>query len=74
MNLSYPLQILKNGDRWVIVEGYHRLARHWLEGSVRYRVRLHSDECWDAVVVDDALQTRAYERRETRGGLVALLP
>jgi len=50
VDLSYQLDLFKNGDRWVIVDGYHRLARHWLDESTEVPVRMHGDECWEAVV------------------------
>jgi hypothetical protein len=50
VDLSHPLELLKNGERWVIVDGYHRLARHHREGRVEVPVRMHGDECWASVL------------------------
>jgi hypothetical protein len=43
-DLAYPLEMFRN-DRgvWVILDGYHRLARHRLEGSPHVAVRLHHE-------------------------------
>ena len=46
-----PLELFQNGGRWVIVDGYHRLARHQLEGSATVPVRMHADDLWAHVVV-----------------------
>src|SRR5262245_37490596 len=43
-DLSYPLELFRNGDRWVILDGCHRLARHSLQRTPRVPVRLHPDE------------------------------
>ena len=42
---SYPLEMFRNDrGQWVILDGYHRLARHQVE-AVRYvMVRLHPDQ------------------------------
>ena len=39
--LSHPLELFENYGRWVIMDGYHRLARHAVEGSSVVRVRYH---------------------------------
>lgn len=49
VDLSHPLEMFKNGERWVIVDGYHRLARLKLEGASEARVRMHPDDAWDSV-------------------------
>lgn len=40
-DLSSPLDLFENFGRWVIMDGYHRLARHSLEGSIMIPVRHH---------------------------------
>lgn len=45
MDTSYPLEMFKNGEQWVIVDRYHRLARLKLEESSEVEVRMHEDEC-----------------------------
>ena len=47
--LVSPLELFRKGDRWVMVDGYHRLAHHHLVGSVEVPVRLHSEDCWNLV-------------------------
>jgi hypothetical protein len=51
-DLSFPLEMFAHGDRWVIVDGYHRLARHRLQGSVHVLVRLHGQESWAKIGPD----------------------
>jgi len=44
VDLTYPLELFRNDQgRWVILDGYHRLARHQVEGSRDIPVRLHPD-------------------------------
>jgi hypothetical protein len=52
VDLAYPLELFSQGDRWVIVDGYHRLARHWLESSEVVPVRLHPKRLWLQVAPD----------------------
>jgi len=40
-DLGHPLELFENFGRWVIMDGYHRLARHRLEAAERVPVRLH---------------------------------
>jgi hypothetical protein len=39
--LEYPLELFRNGDRWVILDGYHRLAHHSVLGTELVPVRRH---------------------------------
>jgi hypothetical protein len=48
-DLSFPLEMFRHRERWVILDGYHRLARHHLEGSESVLVRRHPKTCWDYV-------------------------
>jgi hypothetical protein len=50
-DLRHPLELFRHGARWVIVDGYHRLARAVLEGSPALLVRQHPDECWPHVEI-----------------------
>ena len=44
VDLEFPLEMFRNDQgRWVILDGYHRLARHHIEGSRDIPVRLHPD-------------------------------
>lgn len=40
-DLGYPLDLFENYGRWVIMDGYHRLARLAVENSPTARVRYH---------------------------------
>jgi hypothetical protein len=42
--LNYPLELFESFGRWVIMDGYHRLARHQLEGSKTILVRCHEQK------------------------------
>ena len=50
-DLAYPLDAFHNGSAWVVIDGYHRLCRHILEGSPTAPVRLHPETCWAEVRV-----------------------
>jgi hypothetical protein len=47
-----PLELFENRGRWVIVDGYHRLAKHWLRSTEVVPVRLHPTALWSAVRPD----------------------
>lgn len=47
---AYPLEMFRRGERWVLLDGYHRLARHFLESTRDVPVRLHPDECWEEIL------------------------
>jgi hypothetical protein len=51
-DLSHPLELFRNGERWVILDGYHRLGRHWLQQSGQVPVRLHPDAHRDLIQPD----------------------
>jgi hypothetical protein len=48
-DVTYALEMFENGGRWVILDGYHRLARHWLSGIPVVRVRRHPEEAKGAI-------------------------
>jgi hypothetical protein len=45
-DLSFPLELFRNRDRWVILDGYHRLCGHRLRAHRHVPVRFHPDEYW----------------------------
>jgi hypothetical protein len=49
-DLTFPLEMFRQDGRWVVLDGYHRLARHDLEEREMVLVRLHPDDCWPAIV------------------------
>jgi hypothetical protein len=49
----YPLEMFRGSrGRWVVLDGYHRLARHQVEGSIDIPVRRHPDENKARIVRD----------------------
>ncbi len=38
-DLKYPLNIMFNNDRWVLLDGLHRLAKAYLAGETKIKVR-----------------------------------
>ena len=57
-DLVHPLELFANCGRWVIVDGYHRLAKHWLRSSRTVPVRLHPAALWRTVRPGAATQRR----------------
>ena len=44
-DLQYPIDIMENKGRWVILDGLHRLLKAFLEGRSVVRVRKIPREC-----------------------------
>lgn len=38
-DLSYPIDIMQNYDRWVILDGLHRLTKSWIMAKHKVKVR-----------------------------------
>ena len=38
-DLSYPIDIMQNYDRWVILDGLHRLTKSWIIAKHKVKVR-----------------------------------
>ena len=49
-DLGYALEMFQNGGRWVILDGYHRLARHFIEKNILVPVRYHPDQFKERIV------------------------
>lgn len=47
----YPLEMFMNGHRWVILDGYHRLAHLALRSVESVMVRLHPSEFRSRIVL-----------------------
>lgn len=53
VDLIYPLEMFRSDrGQWVILDGYHRLARHQIEGSRDIPVRLHPNHCKSRILRD----------------------
>jgi hypothetical protein len=50
VNVGFALELFENFGRWVIMDGYHRLAKHRLLGTMRIDVRLHERACLPLVM------------------------
>lgn len=53
VDLSFPLELFRRGEQWIVLDGYHRLARYHLEARTTVYARLHPDECWAAIERDE---------------------
>ena len=43
-NLEYPIDIMKNKDKWLVLDGLHRLAKAYKLGHKKIKVRIISPE------------------------------
>jgi hypothetical protein len=64
--LSYPLELFRSRNRWVIIDGYHRLCGHWLQGNSQIPVRLHPDVYRDLIRRDRDLGPALAAERKYR--------
>jgi hypothetical protein len=48
-DLSHPLEMFRQAERWVILDGYHRLCRHQIAGHEQVPVRLHPEQLWPCI-------------------------
>lgn len=42
-DLSYPIEAILRGDRWMILDGIHRMAKAWLGGAESMTIRVVPD-------------------------------
>jgi hypothetical protein len=47
---GYPIELYRYNNRWIILDGYHRLARMFLEEHSTARVRLHPSDTMSRIV------------------------
>ncbi len=41
---TFPIELFQHNGRWVIMDGYHRLAKLFVEDTNEILVRMHPDE------------------------------
>jgi hypothetical protein len=46
---TYPLDMFQQSGRWVIMDGYHRLAKLYVDGAESVRVRMHADKLMSVI-------------------------
>lgn len=51
-DLSFPLELFENHGRWVIIDGYHRLARQRIERVREIPVRLHAPGLFRGILLE----------------------
>jgi uncharacterized ParB-like nuclease family protein len=39
-DLTYPIDILKNHGKWLVLDGLHRLAKTYMQGRKNVKVRV----------------------------------
>lgn len=52
---SFALELFRNGGRWVILDGYHRLAHLYTSGERFINVRLHSEHQGQSILVGSSI-------------------
>jgi len=49
---AFPIEMFRHNGRWVIMDGYHRLARQFIMGASTISVRMHPSELLPLVRVN----------------------
>lgn len=49
-SLAFPLELFLQGNRWVILDGYHRLAQHYICAADQVCVRKHPASVLPAIM------------------------
>ncbi|HBK33982.1 TPA: hypothetical protein DEP34_02050 [Candidatus Uhrbacteria bacterium] len=55
-DLKYPIDILQNKDRWLILDGIHRLAKSYKLGYSKVNVRMIPREKLSEIIVSDSIE------------------
>lgn len=54
-DLSYPIDIMENKGRWLILDGLHRLMKAYIQGAQSVRVRIIPREMIALILSDEKL-------------------
>ncbi len=52
-DLSYPIDILKRKDKWIILDGVHRLVKTYQAGEHNIRVRIFPNERLEEIIIKE---------------------
>lgn len=53
---SYPIDIFYNKDKWLILDGIHRLVKLYQEGVEQVQVRIVTDEVLPAIASSESIE------------------
>ena len=60
-DLSYPIDILKNKGRWLILDGLHRLTKSYIQGKEKICVRIIPRERLPEILTGDPIELPDHE-------------
>jgi hypothetical protein len=55
-DLSYPIDILHNKDRWLILDGIHRLTKAYIQGDKKIKVHIIPRERLPEIITDHPIE------------------
>jgi hypothetical protein len=55
-DLSFPIDILKNNGRWLILDGLHRLTKSYIQGKEKVNVRIIPRERLPEILTGDPIE------------------
>lgn len=55
-DLLYPIDILENKGKWLILDGLHRLAKAYKHGQEKVGVRIIPRERLSEIIIDDPIE------------------
>lgn len=55
-SLDYPIDILENKGRWLILDGIHRLAKAYQKGDKKIKARIIPRERLSEIIVSDTIE------------------
>lgn len=55
-DLSYPIDILENKGRWLVLDGLHRLTKAYMQGKEKVRVRIIPKERLPEILTGEPIE------------------
>lgn len=55
-DLSYPIDIVENKGKWLVLDGLHRLAKSYKQGQKKVNVRIVPRERLSEILIDDPIE------------------
>lgn len=56
-DLSYPIDILKHNDRWIILDGVHRLVKTYQAGETKIKVRIFPKARLGEIIIEEPFKS-----------------
>ncbi len=55
-NTSYPLEVYYNRDKWLILDGLHRLAKLYASGAKKVKVRIITEDTLPLILTGEPIE------------------